>query len=1137
VQRTADGVGLSATDLSVHSDCEHRSVLELGVILGELKRPGRNVIQETLLDERGREHEKRVFAYLEDAHGKAVTIRSGPGRASLEQAAAETAGAMRAGAPLVYQAVLLDGSWLGRPDFLVRTAAPDPRGAFSYEVIDAKLSRELRVRAVLQLAVYSAQLETVQGVAPERFGIAPMDETLRVEWLRTADYAAYYRRVRAEFEAFLANDARKIPYPEPVEHCDVCPWWKRCDTRRRDDDHLSLVAGITRRQRSRLEESQVTRVVELGELGAQRKVDGLRTETLARLGEQARLQVASRKASRTLYELLPDTEDGTGLETLPERSPGDVFLDLEGDPHLKGRGLEYLFGLLELDEEDDYFGGPPRKGPPVYRSFWASNPAEERLAFEQAVDRMQARFEQYPGMHVYHFGHRENDALKRLANHHGTRVDVIDEWLRRHSLIDLHRAFRQGIRASVESYSLKELEPLWGFVRATELRDAKRAMQKFTLELEIGEPSNEETVARRQIIAAYNREDCLSTLALRDWLEQRRPELASLLGRALGRPPEPDRKVSEETAEARLETERVAKALLHDVGGARRLLASLLDWHAREAKAEYWEHFRARDVAPEDRLEDRSVLTGLRLVGEAGKVKQSIVYRYEFPEQEHGIRQDTTPIDPANEGETFGTVLEIGTDFMLVKKGKARPPLIPSRLVPSKPLETKNQRQRLLELGKSVVEHGLETGEAARDLLCRRPPRLSPGNGGALVRAGEDPQDAVVRLARSLDRSVLAIQGPPGSGKTTCAARTIVALVRDGRRVGVTAQSHKVILQLLRKADELAKSEARPIRVLHVGDESNREGEALQFDSTDDHADVAGRLTAGAVDLVGGTAWTWTRPEYTGLLDVLVVDEAGQVSLANALAVSRAAKSMLLFGDPAQLEQPRKGSHPEGAEVSALEHLLEKSLTLPADIGVFLPKTRRLHPAICAFTSEVFYDGRLDSIESLSAQRIGGPGLFDGAGLRFVPVDHRGNTNSSREEVDAIRRLLEMLFAAAPTFVDERGQSRPLVRSEDVLVVAPYNVQVAALRRALGDVRIGTVDKFQGQEAPIVVYSMTSSSAEDAPRGMEFLYSLDRLNVATSRARALVVLVASPEIARARCRTPRQMRLANALCRYLELAM
>jgi uncharacterized protein len=760
---------------------------------------------------------------------------------------------------------------------------------------------------------------------------------------------------------------------------------------------------------------------------------------------------------------------------------------------------------------------------------------------------MQARFAQYPGMHVYHFGHRENDALKRLANHHGTRVDVIDDWLRRHLLVDLHRVFRQGIRASVESYSLKELEPLWAFVRKAELRDAKRAMQSFTLGLEIDEPASDETRAQQQIIAAYNRDDCLSTMHLRDWLEQRRPELASLIGRPLQRPKEPDSKTSEEAQESRLETERVAKALLCDIdeqdapgpARARRLLASLLDWHAREAKAEYWEHFRARDVAPEDRLEDRSVLTGVRLVGEVDRVKKSIVYRYEFPEQEHGIRQDTTPIDPANENETFGTVLEISTDFMLVKKGKTKAPLIPSRLIPSKPLDTKNQRKCLLELGKSVMEHGLDGARAeraARDLLCRRPPRLSRNEPVTLVRAGEDPQHAVVRLALSLDHSVLAIQGPPGSGKTTCAARTIVELVRDGRRVGVVAQSHKVILQLLRKADELAKSEQRPIRVLHVGDEDDREGEVLEFDSTDDHADVVERLGAGSVDLVGGTAWAWTRPEYAGLLDTLVVDEAGQVSLANALAVSRAAKNMLLFGDPAQLEQPRKGSHPEGAEVSALEHLLGSSLTLPDDVGVFLPKTRRLHPAICAFTSEVFYDGRLESIEPLSAQRIGGPGLFDGAGLRFVPVEHRGNTNVSREEVDRVRRLLETLFAGTPTFVDQEGKSRPLVRSEDVLVVAPYNVQVAALRRALGDVRIGTVDKFQGQEAPIVVYSMTSSSAEDAPRGMEFLYSLDRLNVATSRARALVVLVASPEVARARCRTPRQMRLANALCRYLELA-
>jgi len=1139
--RIPDGIGFSATDLAVHSDCAHRSALELRVVGGELKRPGRNALQEQLLDVRGLEHEKRALAHLEATYGAAVTIRSGP--TSLERAAEETADAMHSGAPLIYQAVFLDGKWQGRPDFLVKTPTPSKLGAFSYEVVDAKLARELRARSVLQLLVYGTLLERVQGTTPARFGVVPMTGALDVEWLRTADFAAYERRVRTSFEAFVADGAGDATYPEPVEHCDVCPWWKRCDSRRREDDHLSLVAGMTGRQRTRLVDGGVERVVELGALASELRIEGLRTETLARLREQARLQVTGRSAGRLLYELLLEAEAGTGLESLPERSPGDVFLDLEGDPHLGGKGLDYLFGLLELDEEDDYFGGPPRKGPPKYHAFWATTPAEERRAFEAVVDRMRARFEQYPGLHIYHFGHRENDALKRLANRHGTRVDVIDDWLSRHTLVDLHRAVRQGLRASVESYSLKELEPLWAFERKTEVRDAKWAMQTFTLALETGAPPDDDTERQRALIQSYNREDCESAMHLRDWLETRRIELAAASGRVLKRPEEPKQKTSDDARDLKLATERVRKALVGDLADdddglrarALRLLASLLDWHARESKAEYWEFFRARDVALEDRLEDRSVLANPHLVGEMEQVAQSIVYRYEFPEQEHGIRVDTSPIDPDREDETFGKVLVVGPDHLHVKRGKKRPPTNPSRLVPPKPLPTTNQRKCLLALGESVAEHGLDAATdfgAARALLCRRPPN---GAEGTLVRQGEDPQDAVVRLARSLRHSVLAIQGPPGSGKTTCAARTIVALVRDGKRVGVVAQSHKVIVQLLRKADELARAEGEPLRVLHVGDEEDRDGEDLGFESSKNHEQIAAELRAGSLYLVGGTAWAWTRPDYAGLLDVLCVDEAGQVSLANALAVSRAAESLLLFGDPAQLEQPQKGSHPDGAEVSALEHVLGEHVTLPDDAGVFLPRTRRLHPSLCRFTSEVFYEGRLEPVASLDVQRVNAAGLFGGAGLRFLGVLHRGNGNSAPEEVDVIRRALDALFAGNPSFVDRDGRTRALDRAKDVLVVAPYNVQVAALRRALGPMRIGTVDKFQGQEAPIVIYSMTSSSSEDAPRGMEFLYSLDRLNVATSRAQALVVLVASPTVFQTRCKTPRQMRLANALCRYLEL--
>jgi uncharacterized protein len=211
--------------------------------------------------------------------------------------------------------------------------------------------------------------------------------------------------------------------------------------------------------------------------------------------------------------------------------------------------------------------------------------------------------------------------------------------------------------------------------------------------------------------------------------------------------------------------------------------------------------------------------------------------------------------------------------------------------------------------------------------------------------------------------------------------------------------------------------------------------------------------------------------------------------------------------------------------------------TMPESLGLFMPNTWRLHPAICEFTSEVFYDGRLEADASLGRQRVTGAGPLDGAGLRFIPVEHRGCSNHSPAEVERTAELLQQLFSASPRFTDRHGVERALDR-DDVLIVAPYNVQVAELKKRLPQhsKHIGTVDKFQGQEAPIVIYSMTTSSAEDAPRGMEFLFSLNRLNVATSRARALVAVVASPELALARCRKPRQMQLANAYCSYLERA-
>jgi superfamily I DNA and/or RNA helicase len=271
-------------------------------------------------------------------------------------------------------------------------------------------------------------------------------------------------------------------------------------------------------------------------------------------------------------------------------------------------------------------------------------------------------------------------------------------------------------------------------------------------------------------------------------------------------------------------------------------------------------------------------------------------------------------------------------------------------------------------------------------------------------------------------------------------------------------------------------------------------------------------------------------------VDVLFVDEAGQMALANVLAMAPAATSIVLLGDPQQLDQPQRGLHPLGAEVSALGHLLNGRATIAADQGVFLTETRRLHPDVCAFTSELFYEGRLTSRPENSKQRLNSGHPPDGTGLRFAPVEHTGNQNESPEEVERVAAMVEGLLRTGATWTDKEDKTNAL-GLQDILIVAPYNAQVAALTDRLPTgARVGTVDKFQGQQAAVVFYSMATSTPEDAPRGMEFLYSLNRLNVAVSRARCVAVLVASPALFQVQCRTPRQMELANAFCRYLEMA-
>ncbi|MBA2721183.1 MAG: TM0106 family RecB-like putative nuclease [Chloroflexi bacterium] len=1151
MQRHADGtIVVSATDLVGFLECGHLTALELGRIDGRWEKPHQRQDPEVvLLQERGDAHEAAYLARLQ-GEGKSVHIGTKDGLTTpdrLRSAEADTIAAMRRGVDIVYQATLFDGRWRGHADFLLRVEGPSDLGSWHYEVADTKLARSVKGSALLQVCVYSDRLETVQGRRPERIHVVTGDSVTHT--LRLDDFAAFYRAVKVRFEerVFGAGRAGAPPtYPDPVDHCRVCVWFPSCIQRRRDDDHPSIVAGMTRAATERLQEGGVPTRRLLAVLEPTVAVPDLNPRTLDRLRNQARIQVDGEDRRELLYELIEPTpaEPGRGLALLPDPSPLDLFFDIEADPWIENGGLEYLLGLVEV------VGGGP-----VYHALWGHDRAGEKAAFESFIDLVIDRLARDPTMHVYHYAGYEAGAIKRLMQRHATRVDEVDRILRGGILVDLYNVVRQGIRASVESYSIKRIEKFYLPAREGPVTEAGFSVVAYETWLKDGEAQH------LTDLADYNRDDCVSTWLLRGWLEERRGE-AMARGWEMDRPVAQDGLPSESQTAHQAETARRVEELTRDVPADRAtatpeqrnrwLLAQLLDWHGRDAKPEWWNYFRLQTLGVNDLIESSEAIGGLefdRDLEERGR--GGFVRRYRFTPQDHKIRVGRPAFDPADgeRGKDAGDVVAVDDIAGTIELFRTASKLDrhPAALIPGTPIPTTFQRDALRRIADDVLERGFAPTDgplrrqAARDLVGRATPRLSSLLGqpaiAPLRAADETALAAAVRLALDLDHGVLPIQGPPGTGKTWTGARMIAALVAAGKTVGVTAQSHKAITNLLDKTAEAFAETHQEFSAVQKSDGeagSSKSGVRIVHDA----AAVQPLLAAGAFPIAAGTAWLWSRPELDDSVDVLFVDEAGQLSLANALAVAGAARSLVLLGDPNQLPQVSQGIHPEGAGVSALEHLVGDALTVPPERGLLLPTSYRMHPDVNGYISEIFYERRLAPDGSTARQVLAGSPPIGGTGIRWQPVVHVGDESASIAEAELVADAIEALLGRE--CVDRHGRTRRL-GLEDIVVVAPYNahvamIQASAIKRLGRTARVGTVDRFQGQEAPVAIYSMAASSADDAPRGMAFLYDGHRLNVAISRAMGLAIVIASPDLLLAAPHGPDEMRKANALCRLVEVA-
>ena len=1097
----------SATDLMNYVGCMHSTWLDLHCPPSE---PETEVDEEAkLLQAKGIEHERKCCDRLA-ASGLLVTAidSSIPLNERLEQ----TLQAIKRGDDVLYQAALMRDDWHGFVDFLTRIDAPSILGAHSYEISDAKLAHSAKPKYLVQLCIYAYLLELHQGHLPRSVSLFLGDGTLIR--FNVADFIHYVTIARQRFSAFVADSPSKSQ-PEPCAHCEQCRWQAHCTAEWESTDHLCRIANIQRSQIRKLNDMGIHTVKAFVALPLNQHVPRISPDTLKRLRAQATLQLHKQRTGEDRVELIVPIEPVRGLCRLPKSHSGDIFFDMEGDPHFPD-GLEYLFGCSQLKD-----------GKLIYRDFWGHSREGEKTAFEATMDFLTEQLTHFPQAHIYHYSQYEPNALKRLADSHGIRDQQLDWMLRNQKFVDLYKVVREGVRTSQPGYSLKDIEHFYLEKRSGQVQTAGGSVVMYEKWL----ASHDDTLLNK--IAIYNEEDCLSTFKCREWLLNIRPKEATWF---TGEVEELGAEKLAEIKEGQHAKEVLISRLLSckdEVKPMRTLVSQLLDFHRREQKPEYWRMFSRRDdYLDDDFIDDADCLGPLTLSPKhpAYPVKQSTVYTYTFPEQDtkfavgHDCQIAATL---SRAGEIVA--LDLSQRIVSIERGDRNGDL-PTlwSAIPMPPLNNDSLRDALYRFAQAEADLR-NTYAAVRRLLLRELPSIRGLSVGRPVVVESDHilKDTIDAIAR-LDHSYLLIQGPPGSGKTFSSSHIIVDLLARGKRVGVSSNSHKAIHNLLRAIEQVAKERHVQVRGVKKASGQNKEDSFYEgefFKNVTKNADVT-----RAYNLVAGTVYLFAELEEQ--VDYLFVDEAGQVSLANLVVMGMAANNIVLVGDQMQLGQPIQGSHPGESGFSVLDYLLRDQATIRAERGVFLPTTYRMHQDVCRFISEAVYEGRLRPAAENQRQRLilakHADARLRSTGLQFVEVQHQNCSQRSEAEGTVVCELYKSLLTQH--FIDREGTKRP-IGLENILVIAPYNVQVNYLKSVLPPgARVGTVDKFQGQEAEIVLISMTTSSGDELPRDFEFLYSKNRLNVAISRSRILSCVIASRRLLEVKCNSVEQMKLVNTLC-------
>ncbi|WP_164232800.1 TM0106 family RecB-like putative nuclease [Microbacterium hydrocarbonoxydans] len=1129
IDTQAQRVIWSASDLKAAAECEFAWCRAIDAKLGRV--PAVEEPEDATLKraaELGDVHEQNVLArYVADLGEQAVhriAKVASSDAAALAAVVAETEEALRSDARVVFQAAFATDEFVGFADFLRRD------GDGRWRVEDSKLARRAKVTALMQLAAYVDQLD--------RLGVPRSDEVDLIlgDGSRSThsvdDLLPLFHVRRARLRALIAD--RRIDEGAAgaalawgddrgdleVVACGRCATCEEQVVAHRD---LLMVARMRPVQRARLRGAGIETIDALATASA--APEGMNPDTFETLRAQARLQLRADAEGAPTY----DVHYAAAIHTLPVPSHGDIFFDFEGDPLYTEPapdgeahwGLDYLFGWVDNADQ--------------YTALWAHDFAAEREAFETFLDFVKVRRAAHPGMHIYHYAPYETSHLVAMAARHGIREGEVDRLLREGVFVDLYPLVLRTVRVGSRSYSIKKLEPLYmgEDVRTSDVQKGDDSIVQYVAARELaaaGEQAEADAVLAD--LADYNRYDCVSTRRLRNWLI----DIARREGVNPAPPDEADDVIYEPSPRSvalLADAERAVEA--GGDGQVHRIAAAAIDYFPREAKSFWVSHFQrlrepvtmwegTRDVVRVDRLASEvrrhwSIGEGRRVMSRDIEIRGEVSPGTTLGEgaQPFALYEVPAPFDTDAPSRAVHvphtvTIAAVLDDGYLVTETAIQGQTwdeLPLALTPAAPPRVVSLQGAIDEWADAV--HAAAPGfpaDAATDILRRLPPRTLSGE--SLPPKGDDTIEAIVRAVLDLDRSYVAVQGPPGTGKTYTGSRVIARLVGEhGFKVGVVAQSHAIIETLL---ERVVADGVPAAQVAKAPKDGGAEPSYTVIPKNGMASFLAEHRDEGVV--VGGTAWDFSNTQRVerGGLDLLVIDEAGQFSLASTIAVAAGAKNLLLLGDPQQLPQVSQGAHPEPVDTSALGWVMDGDAVVRPEYGYFLERSWRMHPFVAAPVSRLAYAGQLASAPGAERRSVEGIA----PGLHVVPLRHRGNATQSPEEAAEVVRIVSDLVGRAFTDCDDPATVRPMVQS-DIIVVTPYNAQRQLVRDALAsagfpDVPVGTVDNFQGKEAVVSITSLAASSGRDAPRGPEFLLLQNRLNVAISRAQVAAYLIHSPAL-------------------------